>query len=158
MLGKEPGLRNTVIGVGNLLRADDGVGIYAAHRLKEKRPDIEVVDISTASIEMLEFIRGRDNVVIIDAIKTGAEPGTIHRITPQELRSTSFTSSHSLNLSSVLLLGCQLYKDEMPKKLVILAVEAEDINSYSSELTTKVQLAIPKLLEDVGKEFEVKGA
>ena len=146
-------MRNTVIGIGNLLRADDGVGVHVAQRLKEERPNIEVVDMSTASIEMLDFIRGRDNVVIIDAIKTGAEPGTIHRITHQELRSSNFTSSHGLNLSGILMLGWQLYPDEMPKKLVILAVEAEDINSYSSRLTTKVQSAISELLEHIRKEF-----
>ena len=140
-------MRNTVIAIGNLLRADDGVGIHAAQILKENRPDIEVVDLSTANIEMLEYIKGRDKVVIIDAIKTGDEPGTIHRITPQELRFSSFTPSHGLNLLDVLLLGWRLYRDEMPRKLVILAVEAEDINSFSDELTTKVRLAIPRLLE-----------
>ena len=150
-------MRNTVIGIGNLLRADDGVGIHVAQRLKEKRPDIEVVDMSTTSIELLEFIRGRDNVVVIDAIKTGAEPGTVHRITPHEPMSSSFTSSHNLNLSCILMLGWKLYREEMPKKLVILAVEAEDINSYSSKLTAKVQLVVPKLLEYIGKEFEEKG-
>ena len=90
---------------GSLLRADDGLGIHVAQRLKEKRPDLEVVDMSTASIEMLECIKGRDNVVIIDAVKTGAEPGTIHKITPQEVKSNSFTSSHNLNLFGILLLG-----------------------------------------------------
>ena len=147
-------MRNTVIGIGNLLRADDGLGIHLVQRLKEKRPDLEVVDLSTASIEMLEYIKGRDNVVIIDAIKTGAEPGTIHRIILQELKSSSFTSSHSFDLFGVLLLGWQLCRDEMPKKLVILAVEAEDIDSFIDELTTKVRLAIPQLLEMIDEEFK----
>lgn len=147
-------MRNLVIGIGNLLRADDGVGIHAAKRLKEERPDVEAVDISTASIDILDLIRGRDNVVIIDAIKTGAEPGTIQRITSRELRSNDVTSSHALDLCGILTLGRLLYRDEMPKKLVVLAVEAEDINSYSSKLTTKVQLATTKLFECILKELD----
>lgn len=147
-------MRKTVIGIGNILRADDGIGVHVTHRLKENRTDIEVVDMATASIEMLEFIRGRDKVVIVDAIKTGAEPGTIHRISTHELGSSSFISTHDINLSCVLMLGRRLYKEEMPEKLVILAIEGEDINSYSNELTTKVRLAIPKLLAEIGKELK----
>jgi hydrogenase maturation protease len=147
-------LRNAVIGIGNLLRADDGVGIHVVKMLKDERPDIEAVDMSTAEIEILEHIRGCDNVVIIDSIMTGAEPGTIHMITPQDLEPSSFARSHGLNLSSTLLLGSRLFPDEMPKKIVILTVEAEDINSFSTELTPKVQSAIPRLLDLIFQEFD----
>lgn len=146
-------MRNTVIGIGNLLRADDGVGIHVVRILREERPDIEAVDMSTANIEILEYIRGRDNVVIIDAIKTGAEPGTIHKIIPEEVGSFDFARSHSLNISGVLKLGFQLYPKEMPKKLIILAVEVQEITSFSDKLTSNVQRAIPKLLEAIKKEF-----
>lgn len=151
---KGPELRNAVICIGNLLRADDGAGIHAARRLRDERPDLEVVDLHATGIEVLEFIRGRDNVVIVDAILTGAKPGNIHRIAPDELASTCPTSSHSLSLYSVLKLGQQLYGDEMPKKLVLLAVEGEDFDSFSSELTRCVQSAIPKLIEKIRNEFK----
>lgn len=147
-------MRNTVICIGNLLRADDGVGIHVAQRLKEERSNIEVVDLSTGGIEILDYIKDRDKVILIDAIKKGVEPGTIHRITPEELKSSNFTYFHSLDLLGILLLGWQLYRDEMPKKMVILAVEAEDIDFFSDELTTKVRLAIPQLLEIIDEEFK----
>jgi len=143
-----------VIGIGNLLRADDGVGVHVVRKLRETRPDIDAVDLSTASIEMLEFIRGGDRVVIVDATKTGAEPGTIHRIAPEQLRKSSFTFSHGLNLFGVLILGQQLYPEEMPKEIVILAVEAEDVDSFGTELTEKVQAAVPKILKIIVDEFE----
>jgi len=143
----------TVIGIGNLLRADDGVGIHAVERLREERPEVEAIDVSTSEIGILEHIRGRGRVVIIDAITTGAEPGTIHKIQPRDLGSEEFRS-HGLSLSTTLQLGSQLYPGEMPERLVILAVEAEDITSYSTELTAKVQSAIPRLMEEISKELD----
>lgn len=147
-------MRNAVIGIGNLLRADDGAGIHAARRLRDERPDLEVVDLPAVGVEILEFMRGRDSVVIVDAIKTGAEPGKIHRIALEELGPTRPASSHDLGLYGILRLGRQLYGDEMPEKLVLLAVEGEDLDSFSSDLTRKVQSAVPKLIEEIRKEFE----
>jgi len=51
------------------------------------------------------------------------------------------------------MLGSQLFPEEMPKKLIILAVEVQDITSFSDKLTSKVQRAIPKLIEAIKKEF-----
>lgn len=147
-------MRNAVIGIGNLLRADDGVGIHVVDRLKEERPDIEAVDVSTSEIGILDYLRGREKVVIVDAIITEAEPGTIHKIVPENLDTDAFLRSHSLNLSGVLRLGSRLYPDEFPKKLVILAVEAEDIKSFSTSLTDRVESAIPRLLREIEIEFK----
>jgi hydrogenase maturation protease len=138
---------------GNLLRADDGVGIHAVERLREERPEVEAIDVSTSRIGTLEHIRGCGRVVIVDAIITGAEPGTIHKIRPRNLGSEEFRS-HGLSLSTTFQLGSQLYPDEMPERLVILAVEAEDITSYSTELTAKVRAAIPRLMEEICKELD----
>ena len=146
-------MRKAVIGIGNLLRADDGVGIHVVDRLKAERPNIEAVDVSTAEIGILDCLRGREKVVIIDAIITGAEPGTIHKIVPDNLLENAFLRSHSLNLSGVLQLGAQLYPDEFPEKLIILAVEAEDVTSFSTGLTAGVESAIPGLLREIEMEF-----
>ena len=146
-------MMKTVIGVGNLLRADDGVGIHTVERLRKERPEVEAIDVSTSGIGILEHVRGRERVVIVDAIITGAEPGTIHKIRPSDLGSEEFRS-HGLSLSTTLQLGSQLCPDEMPESLVILAVEAEDITSYGTELTAKVRSAIPRLMEEINKELD----
>jgi len=96
----------------------------------------------------------RSSLFIIDAIITGAEPGTIHKIVPDNLDTDAFLRSHSLNLSGVLQLGSRLHPDEFPKKLVILAVEAEDITSFSTSLTARVESAIPRLLRKIEMEFK----
>ena len=147
-------MRNAVIGIGNLLRADDGVGIHIVRILQEEMTEVDAVDLSTANIDLLDHIRSRDRVVIIDAITTGAEPGTIHRLEPGGLVESNFGQSHGLNLPGILKLGEQLYPDEIPKKIVILAVEAQDVESFSSDLTEKVQAAIPKLIWMIKRELE----
>ena len=147
-------MRNAVIGIGNLLRADDGVGIHVVRILQEEMPEVDAVDLSTANIDLLDHIRSRSRVVIIDAITTGAEPGTIHRLEPGELVESDFGQSHGLNLPGILKLGKQLYPDEMPGKIVILAVEAQDVESFGSELTEKVQAAVPKLIKMIKRELE----
>ena len=146
-------MRKAVIGIGNLLRADDGVGVHVVRKLKEERPDIEAVEVSTAEIGILDHIRGCEKVVIIDAMFTGAVPGTIRKIVPGHLETDAFLRSHSLNLSGVLRLGARLYPDEFPEKLIILAVEAEDITSFSTGLTARVESAIPGLLREIEMEF-----
>jgi len=146
-------LRNAVIGIGNLLRADDGVGIHAVRMLEEEMPEVEAVDMSTANIDLLDHIRGREKVVIVDAVRSGADPGTILRLAPEELVETDFSQSHGLNLPAILRLGRRLYQEEMPKEIVILAVEAEDTESFSSDLTPKVRSSLPELIEKIKVEL-----
>lgn len=141
-----------VIGLGNLLRADDGVGVHVVRRVAEELPGVEAVDLSTSDIDILDHIRGRDRVFIVDAIVTGAEPGTIRRLDPGDLVAAGFLS-HGLNLPSVLRLGSELYPDEMPGEVIILAVEAGDIRSFTEELTGKVASAVPRLIEMVREEL-----
>ena len=69
------------------------------------------------------------------------------------MRSPIFAKTHGLNLHGTLMLGQLLYPDEMPKKLVILGVEIQDITSFSDKLTSNVQRAIPQLIEAIKKEF-----
>jgi hydrogenase maturation protease len=146
-------LKNAVIGIGNVLRADDGVGIHVVQRLEDEIPGCEAVDMATAGIDLLQQIRGREKVVIVDAIVTGSEPGTIHWISNHEIRSPAFEKTHSLNLYGTIMLGQLLYPEEMPEKLVILGVEAWDVDSFKTELSPRVEQAIPEIIGAIKLEF-----
>ena len=69
-----------VIGVGNLLRCDDGAGIHVVNLLKREAPHIDAEDVAMGSIEILEAMKGYDRVIVIDAVRTGAEPGAVFRV------------------------------------------------------------------------------
>ena len=73
-------MRTLVIGVGNLLRTDDGVGIHVIRALDDLHTGFDTLDAAIGSVEILEAMRGYDRVIIVDAIETGAEPGTIFRV------------------------------------------------------------------------------
>jgi len=141
-------LRTLVIGVGNLLRCDDGVGIHVVERLNEVASYIDTLDVALGSIEILEAMKGRDRVFIVDAIQTGGEPGTIYRVNLSRGEDPPrITHSHGVDLLTTLKLGNSLFPGQMPREIVLLAVEAEDITTLSESCTSKVQAAIEKAVE-----------
>jgi hydrogenase maturation protease len=141
-------LRTLVIGVGNLLRCDDGVGIHVVNRLNEVVSYIDTLDVALGSIEILEAMKNRDRVFIVDAIQTGGEPGTIYRVNLSGGEEPPrITHSHGVDLLTTLRLGDSLFPGQMPREIVLLAVEAEDVTTLSESCTSKVRAAIEKAVE-----------
>ncbi len=141
-------MRTLVVGVGNLLRTDDGVGIHVINRLGKLHPGIDTLDAAMGSIEIIEAMRGYDRAIIVDAIETGAEPGTIYRVnlTGGE-EPPVVTHSHGTDLITILQLGRQLFPDDMPPEIFLIAVEAGDTTTISDEPTPNVQNAIKKVVK-----------
>ena len=141
-------MKTLVIGVGNLLRCDDGVGIHVVNRINEVVSYIDTLDVALGSIEILEAMKGRDRVFIVDAIQTGGEPGTIYRVNLSRGEDPPrITHSHGVDLLTTLKLGDSLFPGQMPREIVLLAVEAEDVTTLSESCTSKVQAAIEKAVE-----------
>ena len=141
-------MKTLVIGVGNLLRCDDGVGIHVVNRLEEAAPNIDTLDVALGSIEILEAMKSRDRVFIVDAIQTGGEPGAIYRVNLSGGEEPPrITHSHGVDLLTTLKLGDSLFPSQMPREMILLAVEAEDITTLSMSCTSKVQAALEKAVE-----------
>jgi hydrogenase maturation protease len=141
-------LRTLVVGVGNLLRCDDGVGIHVVNRLNEVASYIDTLDVALGSIEILEAMKGRDRVFIVDAIQASGEPGTIYRVNlSRGEEPPRITHSHGVDLLTTLKLGDSLFPGQMPREIVLLAVEAEDVTTLSESCTSKVQAAVEKVVE-----------
>jgi hydrogenase maturation protease len=143
-------MRTLVIGVGNLLRTDDGVGIHVIKGLNDLRPEVNTLDAAMGSVEILEAMRGYDQAVIVDAIETGAEPGTIFRVNlTQGEEPPIVTHSHGTDLITTLRLGRQLYGEEMPGEIILLAIEAQDTTTIGDKPTDKVQRAVQKTIKAI---------
>jgi hydrogenase maturation protease len=143
-------LRTLVIGVGNLLRCDDGAGVHVVNRLKTEAPHIDAEDVAMGTIEVLEAMKGYDRVVIVDAVRTGAEPGTVFRVDiSRGEKSPVVASSHGVDLVTTLRLGARLFPDEMPREQIIIGVEAGDVTTLSEECTPPVEAAIRMVVEDI---------
>ncbi len=150
-------MRTLVIGVGNLLRTDDGAGIHVINQLIELHPRIETVDAAMGSIEIIEAMRGYERAIIVDAIETGTKPGTIYRVnlTGGE-RPPTITHSHGTDLLTILQLGHQLYGDEMPREIVLIAIEAGDTTTIGDEPTPEVREAISEAVTLIADEYGKK--
>jgi hydrogenase maturation protease len=145
-------MRTLVIGLGNLLRTDDGAGIHIINKINETHPEIETVDAAMGSIEIIEAMRGYDRAMIVDAIETGAEPGTIFRVNLAGGEAPPvITHSHGTDLLTTLQFGYKLYPDEMPKEIIMLAIEAEDTKTISDEPTYRVREAISDVVKTIVK-------
>lgn len=140
-----------VLGLGNLLLADEGVGVHAAQALlKSELPDeVTVRDIGTAILDAIFDLEEADFVIVVDAVKANGDPGTIYRIPFDEMaRPECIASMHGFDLSRVLALS---ERKTCPDVLVI-GVEPGRID-WGLELSPAVAEAFPALLEQVCTEI-----
>jgi hydrogenase maturation protease len=142
-----------VLGMGNPILSDDGVGLLVAGRLAERRlpAGVEVAVSEVAGLRLLELVRGFTRVIIIDALKSpaeaGREPGEVVRYDVQDYKGGHrYGSAHSIGLHTALEVGRQVGY-EMPGEVIVFAIEAEDVETFGEELTPAVSAAADRVLE-----------
>lgn len=150
-------MKTLVLGIGNPILSDDGVGIHVARILKERMlPGITVDEVAASGLELLDVIQGYDKLVIIDAIETrGGTPGELHILAEEDFeKSIHGSSPHGINIATALALGRKLVPEKMPKEVVFFAVEAMDLVNVSERLTPEVERAVPRIVERIEKELK----
>lgn len=137
--------KTLIVGIGNALRTDDGIGIRVTETLRNKNLGLNVDIIEGLSgIDLIGTFRGYDRVIIVDAMKSNQEPGSIQVFSLGDLHSRKIThtfSSHDLDISGLLNLGKEIFPDHMPDDVVIIGIEADDITTFSDSCTPKVEKA-----------------
>jgi hydrogenase maturation protease len=144
-------MKTLVVGIGSTIRRDDGIGVRAARQFKERcsSPHVDVIELGTAGFSLLDFVDGYDRLILLDAIITGSPPGTVHELKEEDVAKTVHLGvGHEADLPTSLHLGKQL-TGRMPRQVVVIAVEADDIQTFSEQLSPKVQEAIPEVLARV---------
>lgn len=141
-----------IIGIGNYLMGDEGVGIHAVEELR-KHPwpkGVEVIDGGTVGIGLLHLIEGRDFVVIIDCADFGGEPGDIRVFDPKNLQHEEKKEAglHAVDLLTALDLAKKTSKS--PRKISIIGIQPEKI-SLGKTLSPEVQKSVESLREIVLK-------
>ena len=142
-------LRTLVVGAGNPLLKDDGAGLHAIAGLRELGlPDhVRLDELGGGGLELVEMARGFERLEVIDAIRTGAAPGTLHILSLDalgELRSRPWrpTAAHDVGLAEAIEIGRRLLGDEFPSHVDVLAVEVEDVTPFGTECTESVKKAV----------------
>ena len=149
-------MKTLVLGLGNPILSDDGVGIKVAQEVGNKLidPHVTVAQTSEAGLGLLDFVVGYDQVVIIDAIQTKeGKTSQIYRMKPEDFSFAKHTSlPHQINLVTALELGKRLGLS-MPQKITIFAVEVKNVTSFSEKCTPEVEEVIPEVVNMVLHEL-----
>jgi len=146
--------RIVIVGVGNILCGDEGVGVHVIEELKKHRlPDhVEVYDCGTGGLDVLEFLEGCDKAIIVDAVKAGMEPGKIYHFRLGEIgakeRRIKMMSLHELDLISAMKIGEKAYN--IPRNIIVVGVEPKSVE-MGVDLTAEVEEAVPIVIQDIFK-------
>ena len=146
-------MNTLILGMGNPILTDDGVGIKIAKKLKEGNPDLEVTETSEAGIALLELIADYDKLIIIDSIKTGqGKPGELYKLELEDLKPPMyFSSSHGIDIATAVELG-QMVGYRMPKHISLYAVEIKDNSTFGEECTKEIEGSIPSIIKQIIEE------
>lgn len=143
-----------VLGIGNTIRSDDGLGVRVIERLRQEGlpKNITLTDAGVGGAALLDMIEEGDRLIIVDAIISGDKPGTVRELSVEELPSVAtahLVSSHDFDLMTALALAQNVLDKKVPRDIVIIAVEAADIVTFADSCTPEVVRAIDEVVERV---------
>ena len=148
-----------VIGLGNVLLSDEGLGVRAVEALEHlyELPDtVEVIDGGTSAMDLLNPLSENDHVIIADSVKTGAPPCTLVRLAGDEVPKFFQTkiSPHQIGLSD--LLALLTVQGEAPENITIIGMVPQSLETRIG-LTEGVQKNLPELVQMLVKELQAIG-
>ncbi len=155
-------MRDTVIiGIGNILLQDDGVGVHVVNQLEsETLPStIELVDGGTSTLDTLGYFLDYRKVIVVDCLRAGLEPGTIYKIEPEDIKNyqKGNLSIHDVQILDVVKMANMM--GHYPE-VVIFGIEPKTI-SVNLEMTDLMYAKIPEVIANIKKELlldvDVKG-
>jgi hydrogenase maturation protease len=143
-----------VIGCGNPNRRDDGAGCQVVHALAAldlmKDPSLRLLDAGTDGTAVMFAARGCRTVIVVDACRSGSEPGTVFEVPGKELeqRYQPALNLHDFRWDHALFAGRQILGESFPTDIVVFLIEAET-TEYGIGLSPRVQAAVGKVVERV---------
>ncbi len=148
-----------VLGVGNVLLTDEGVGVRVAHELMARfdfPPNVKVMDGGVLGLSLAGVMMEARRVIVVDAVRGGEAPGTIYRF-PWDARPEHIQYKDSLHQIDLMETMALLPLLGEPPQVVVIGVEFGDIDNYGLSLTTEVEKAVEPLVEQVLRELERMG-
>ncbi|MDD4881279.1 MAG: HyaD/HybD family hydrogenase maturation endopeptidase [Gallionellaceae bacterium] len=152
-------MRIVVLGVGNILLTDEGVGVRAIEELGRRYqlpPEVELIDGGTSAMELLDDLANCDLLIIADCVRAGKAPGDLLRLKDEEIPALFRTklSPHQVGLPDVL--ATLVITHEAPTHTVLFGVEPESL-ATSMSLTPVVGATLPHLVDAIAQEIIAAG-
>jgi hydrogenase maturation protease len=153
-------MKTLVLGIGNDILGDDGVGIHVARAVARKisAKETRVEETGAAGLSLLELIKGHERLIIADAILTdNTEVGKIHRLTLKDLAKTNNSiTPHDAALATTLEIGNSLFPGEMPREVVVYGVQIPNVEQFSGRMTPAVKAAVSEVVRLILAEIKGK--
>jgi len=146
-----------VLGLGNPLMADEGIGnklIELLQSTSEQCSGVDFIDAGTGGISLLYLLENRKKAIIIDCAFMGEAPGTMKRFTPEEVKTAkklAHLSLHEVDILKVIQLAKQL--DQCPEEIVFYAIQPEKVEQ-KDHLSKTLQDKLPEYKKQIQTELE----
>lgn len=150
-------MRTVIVGMGNPLLGDDGVGILVAKEVGKLLPWVEVVEANLAGIPLLEEIVGYDRAIIVDSIKGGGKHlGKMRKLRLEELGMSVPSGSHGVGLGTAVALG-KRWGYEVPELIEVYAIEVVENDRLQQGCSPQLQAKVPELAARIAEDLLRKG-
>lgn len=137
--------RIIVIGLGSPIMCDDAIGLKVSEAIEELGlSDVDTLQEAIGGLEIIPMVTGYRFAIIVDAILTREyEPGTVLIFDPESFDSTvANVPAHDMNLATAIKIGRQMNNASMPEIIKFVAIEVDDLQTMSEEMTPKVAAAV----------------
>ena len=151
-------MRIIVLGVGNLILRDDGVGVHVVNELKKhiRHPDVELEEAITGGMNLLDLLLGYDKAIIIDAVKSEtSKNGEVKRIPISDFNTMHSCNPHDVSLIEAIEMAKKLGEKRIPKEIVIIGIMMEKIPcEFGEDLSENIAAAVPEAVDLTLKEIK----
>ena len=145
-----------VLGLGNPLMSDEGIGVLLVNRLSElseNYPEADFVDAGTGGLNLLHLFEGREKAILVDCANMEEEPGTINKFTPVQVKSVkqlAHQSLHEQDLMKIIEMANML--GQCPKEIVIFGIQPENV-SLGQTISSRLEKRIVEYIHIICKEL-----
>jgi hydrogenase maturation protease len=144
-------MKTIILGIGNLILKDDGVGIHVAREIQKiiKKENITIDEALTGGMNLLDLLIGYEKAIIIDAVKSDkGEHGTVKRIELSEFNTMHSCNPHDVSLNEAIELAKKMGETRIPKEIIIIGIMMKEIPcEFGEKLSKEINAAVPKAVK-----------
>ena len=142
-----------ILGIGNTLRGDDGVGIVIAQKMRDRDfpPDVKVYEVGSGGLKVLHRLEELEKVILVDSVRFDASPGDHRFFSPEEVKSMKgISGTHGTDFLEIIELSEKV--DESPEDILILGIQPKSL-SLGDDLSPVLENKLPNILDDLEEKI-----